>query len=318
MRIFTTVLQRFDFLAPCRLLKSISALHRACVFDASNTSARWLADMEVDQPAEGAQPAKVDEAEAFSIRWPQYIRKQMVRALLAGLHMYSEEKYGNKQVSGAWTGTEWLMSPGHSWPNSKIMRPIWQALIKDVKQKLADPPTDRAIREAALRWTRAFLLNGSVKDKPPHLPGERLETNRENLVKIKDILMEGYLDKQGNTAIYKSLAEAHKKSAAFRAAFADLKGLTSFQGLWCQLKQMFPKLNTVQIKLKKARDHQLVQVCSDTSYTSRVVFIDHMLGGLQHVSTCCSTSYTNSIMVMDHMLSHCTAICSMGALPFAA
>jgi hypothetical protein len=215
--------------------------------------------MELELQYEGPQPEEADADEDDSFRWPQHIRKQMVRALLAALHTWGMEVHNTGQISGAWTGTELYLESGIKWPNSKHMRPMWKGLIADIKKQLEEEPTDRAIREAAIRWTRAFLINGSIHDRPPHLPGEQLANNKEHLDTIKNVLMAGYLDDQGNVCIYRSLEDAHKRSAEFKAAFTATK-LTSFQGLWSQLKQLYPRINKVQIKLKKARDHQLVQV----------------------------------------------------------
>jgi hypothetical protein len=219
--------------------------------------------MEMELQQGDMQPAQADEEEDPSFRWPQYIRKHMVRALLAALHEWGSQKHANGQMSGAWAGTELYLESGEDWPRSKHMRPFWKELISDIKkhQGELDLPTDRAIREAAIRWTRAFLLEGTIHDKPAHLPGEQLINNKEHLDKIKDILMAGYTDRQGNVCIYTSLQDANTRSAEFRAAY-QATSLTSFQGLWSQLKQLYPRLNTVQIKLKKARDHQLVQVCT--------------------------------------------------------
>jgi len=230
--------------------------------------------MEDDQLSDASVDMQLDEEAEEALRYSPDIRKQMVRALLAGLHQYGELKREQllqqaakegtpatyPATSGAWQYTAEYLIEGAHWPNSKVFRPVWKALIADVRlQPQGEDRTDRGIREAAIRWTKAFLVRGSVMDLPPHIPGEQLERNREHLVKIQQILMEGHTDKHGNKTIYRSLEDAHSKSKAFKQAYAATK-LTSFQGLWSQLKQLYPKLNKVQIKLKKARDHALVQV----------------------------------------------------------
>ena len=62
--------------------------------------------------------------------------------------------------------------------------------------------------------------------------------------------------------MYRSLADVRKRAKEeFEPPFTATK-LQTLDGLWQQLKRAYACLNRVKLRLKKQRDHQLVQVCS--------------------------------------------------------
>lgn len=161
------------------------------------------------------------------------------------------------------------------WPNDpKRFTPLYNELQKDVQTvilhqridaewediEVDNIPTRRAITDTAKRWTKALLKTGTLLDRPPHPKGYRLAKSAPYLQPIRDIILAGHLDSQGNVTIFRNLAEVQAKVPEFQELM-DATGCKTLKGLWGHLKAMYPRLNKVNLRLKKLRDHQKVQVC---------------------------------------------------------
>ena len=195
-----------------------------------------------------------------TMRWPEHLRMQMVRAYLGGLSW--------EQAEAVFLGT----APTPKVPASKL-KAIYDELEDKITHALASAretagqppaaaPTRRAIQEAAKKWTRAFIERGSIKDLPPHEKGWRLKKNYEALAKLRALLMRGWLDDNGDVHVYRSLDDLRARTGEQFEELYSQTGLKTLEGLWKQLKRAFPKLNKVKLRLKKQRNHVLVQVCA--------------------------------------------------------
>lgn len=199
-----------------------------------------------------------------SWRWPLHLRMQLVRAYLSGLTWEQAEDvhFGRK---------------AHAHPDNPKLVAIYNELERGIAKDCnpdwngeGEPPASgtsrRAIKEATKMWAARFIEYGSILDKPPHEKGWRLEQNKEALAAIRELLMRGWKDDHGDVHVYRSLKDLQKRAGAEFDALWKQTGLKdkSLDTLWGQLKRMYPRLNRVRLRLKKQREHKLVQVCAFT------------------------------------------------------
>ena len=227
-----------------------------------------------------------EEEEGGSIRWPPWAKVQMVRAGLTGLHNYgvahdkaaaatraaytaaTGDPYPEPVVSDAWERTAQQQEGLCAWPsgNHAEMQKVWEPLIADLQFQLgSDEHSANAIRRKAIELTKKFLQTCSIKNLPAHEKGWLLDKNKPVLAEVRDVLLAGYADKDGNTTVYRFLQDAWNRSSSFREAFGKLHNVTTLDTLWLQLQQVYPKMNRVTLKLKKERNFAKVQVSSTTS-----------------------------------------------------
>lgn len=187
-------------------------------------------------------------------RWPERCRVLMVAAVLSKL-TWAEQQ---------------AVSQGADLPNhSTLMAPMYLQLVQDVHavidaeagELVNHKPSARSIKEAAQKWTKRFLREGSVHDAPPHLPGHNIQRLLPVLTAMKDVLMQGYLDALGQTMVFKSLQDACSKSEAFADLYQQT-GYKSYRSCWKNLRKAFPQLCTVELRVKKCREAALVQACT--------------------------------------------------------
>lgn len=193
-------------------------------------------------------------SDILRFRWHHHVRALMVTSLAAGL---------------TWQDRERIIA-GQGMPNRpRVFTPIYNQLADDVRAFLREvaeangveafDPSYRSIQDTAKKWLKTFLRDGSVLDKPPQRAGERFSANADLLRRLRDIILAGYPDGQGNTRIYRSIQEIADKGPP---EFAELKresGL-GYKALWRQLRRQYPRMNKVAIRLKKKRDAANVQV----------------------------------------------------------
>jgi len=232
-----------------------------------STSVEYSAS--IDSDSTDLESSDDGSGTARTFRWHQSLRKIMVASMLKTLTFEERDE---------------LMKENGSWPNApqrftKAYKKLRKRLIAKMEdesgKKLTDSerPSPRAVKEAAKRWTRRFLLHGHIQDDPPHKKGYKLERNRVPLQAIKDMIMRGWV--AGDSAdgedpprrLFRDLHHLHRvKGKEFEDHFNQL-GLKTKRGLWSQLKEMFPKLAKVAIHLKKQRPAGAVRVCSITTMT---------------------------------------------------
>lgn len=203
-------------------------------------------------------------------RWPLHLRVQMVRAYLSGLTW--------EQAEDVYFGRAARALP----PNSKL-EAIYDELQAGITTD-ANPDWDgqgvpesrvssrRAIKDATKMWAMRFLECGSILDKPPHEKGWRLAQNEQPLAAIRELLLRGWEDDNGDVHVYRSLKDLQARAGAQFEVLWKQTGLKdqSLDTLWNQLKRRYPRLNKVRLRLKKQRDHVQVQVCAFTVMRMRM------------------------------------------------
>lgn len=184
------------------------------------------------------------------------MRVLMVAALLAAL---------------TWTEVQ-VLADGGPMPNRPlVLAPVYKSIYQRICQMFQAAwegagaqagvlPSERAVKEAAKRWTKAYLLTGSVLDKPSNIAGRRLQQIMPHLEAIKHLIMLGYTDDSGQTRLYRSLADMRNRSPEFNWHREQHGMPRTMPALWRQLRRLWPRLNKVQLRLKKLRNAALVQV----------------------------------------------------------
>lgn len=205
-----------------------------------------------DDDSHGSGP-EVPFARQF--RWPQELRRDMVLFLGSKLEPRDKKRMGAPGVT-----------PGEApWPST--FKKHYDELHENVTEALRKQgcpegklPTRRAVLEAGKKWTRRFLQTGTVFSNPAHQKGYKHAQRLPHLAKILEMIKAGYKDNSGNTRLYRNLEQLQaKRGEDFNEEFKATK-LKTLRGLWLELKQAFPRLNKVAIRVKKERDNASVQV----------------------------------------------------------
>lgn len=218
--------------------------------------------MEIDEP----DPELRDE----EWRWPMHLRVQMVRAYLSGLTWEQAEDVFFGRAARAQPPTSKLVAIYNELEEGiiKNQNPDWDG----VSVPETHVASRRAIKEVTKKWAMRFLETGSILDKPPHEKGWRLKQNEQPLAAIRELLLSGWKDDNGDLHVYRSLKDLQKRCGAQFDVLWKQTGLKeeSLDSLWNQLKRKYPRLNKVRLRLKKQRDHVQVQVCAITATRMRL------------------------------------------------
>ena len=203
-------------------------------------------------------------------RWPLHLRMQMVRAYLSGLTWEQAEDVYFGKVAHAHPPTSKLVAIYNQLQAgiTADLNPDWDGQgVPEV-----DVPARRAIKDATKMWAMRFLDCGSILDKPPHVKGWRLAQNEKPLAEIRELLLRGWKDDNGDVHVYRSLKDLQARAGAQFDVLWKQTGLQqeSLDTLWNQLKRRYPRLNKVRLRLKKQRDHVQVQVCAFTVVRTRM------------------------------------------------
>lgn len=170
-----------------------------------------------------------------------------------------------------WEDRQQIIAGGGMPNRPHIFKPIYQKLVDDVRASLrvlgdasnlgASDPSPRSIQEAAKKYTKRLLRDGTILDRPSQRKGDRLSANDDVLRRLRDIILAGYPDDEGNTRIYRSLQQIADKGPPEFEALRQESGLKTYKALWRQLRRRYPKMAKVAVRLKKKRNAALVQVC---------------------------------------------------------
>ena len=175
-----------------------------------------------------------------------------------------------------------ILDPAMAWPNrgrnsTQAYQQLHQKIIDDMERELHDQgidpdnwtgemPSLDSVKIAAQHWTRRFLEDGTITNRPPHVKGYKLEANEPHLRAIRDLIMAGYRDSDNNQRLFRNMYHLHRlKGKEFEDHF-KATGLKTMRSLWLQLKKLFPNLGKVTLRLKKKRDEVLVQACSHSTF----------------------------------------------------
>ena len=226
-----------------------------------------------DGQPENGTPEEEGPSYCFPFRWTHQRRVIMVMGMLNFLT--DDER------------NALIADPASPWPNKgkKATKPysdMHAQVVADMERELLEHGVDPAdwqggmpsldsVRDAAQQWTRRFLADGSIINKPPHVKGYKLEANEPYLVAIRQMIMDGYLDSEGNQRLFRDLHHLQKMKGKLFQDIFNKTGLKTLRSLWLQLKTLFPNLGKVTIRLKKKRAEKLVQVCSNTHCLSENV-----------------------------------------------
>lgn len=244
------VLHFHTALCTCSVSGTSSPESSSCPSSSASPSASSASSISVDDVGE-APAGKINH------RWALHMRVIMVEYMTK--HLTPDEKKGLRDPSQAWPNHPTRMNRAYSELGEALLREQEETLGRKLKEH--EHPSKRAIKEAAKRWTRTFLQDGHVMDKPPHKKNYKIERNMEHLRAIRDMILEGYPDNHGNTRLYRDLHHLQRvKGEEFKVHFDACK-VKTMRGLWNQLRTLFPALHKVAIRLKKTRANGLVRVC---------------------------------------------------------
>lgn len=218
----------------------------------------------VDDDSDDEEEEEKDDLIRRSFRWSTRLRTHMVTHSLRRL---------------GWSRAAQLRNPEKKWPkaNTKVnkedepYKPEWLELrstvMSELKEELGrdvrveETPSVRCVRDAARSWTRRFLQEGHVRDRPPHYKGYKLQRNKEHLEKIRNMILEGYPDGNGNTRLYRDLHHLQRVKKEEFKVIREACGLKTMRGLMNQLQAVFPAIQRVAVRFKKDRMREPVQVC---------------------------------------------------------
>lgn len=234
-----------------------------------------LSHGKMDAPADQAEHEEDASSEEddqpgvlMPARWSQRYRLLMVQKMLATLTI--------KQVDDIRAGEDWPNDPGVF---NKAYTELYVLITDELKlqypgyQSVANPKrTDyRPFRDAAVKWTTRFLLTGTIHDRPPHEKGYKMQQRKPHLAQIRDMIMKGFTDSQGNVRLFRDLHHLQREKKGEFTDVMKATGLKTMESLWKQLQQVYPALGQVPIKIKKEREAKEVQVCCSALLVSHSI-----------------------------------------------
>ena len=213
-------------------------------------------DSDGDIALDAGQEAQACDDVAMRKQWRPALRKYMAVFLASRL---SSEAIEAMSVPDAEVIPPW---PRNFTAHYRTLHCYIKQYFMDRGWAADDIPSYRSTRDAGKKWTRRFLKNGHVNNEPPHKKGYKVERNRPYLEEIVQMVREGYTDDEGNHHLYRDLHHLQSKRPEDFNRVLEQTGLKTVRGLLLQVKQAFPKLKQVSIRLKKQRTDEDVQVWS--------------------------------------------------------
>lgn len=194
----------------------------------------------------------------LQFRYTLAAKKMMVHAMLKAL---TDEERESLEQGGAWPNT----NTAH-WKNAnQELYTKMRALMNDDRTEILPEDAkkeERNVRQAAQKWTKRFLTEGSIHVHPPHEQGYK-DNNPERLkglAKIREWILEGCDDGSGGKTLYRDLYHLrHVKKDEFDKEM-ERTGLKCIKSVWKHLQRVYPKMRRVTIRLKKIRQAKPVKV----------------------------------------------------------
>lgn len=170
-----------------------------------------------------------------------------------------------------------VIEGSHRWPYTK-----WKDVLAEFRtylqqqDKLHQVPetqkTNAALEELARAWTKKFLQDGNVEDKPPHTAGWMIRKREAHLSTIRAKLLAGWHESKeigkgnGQQRMYSSLEDLETRCPEMKVlretALPHGCGLKTTKALWNMLTRQFPGLGRFKAITKRFREGEAVQVCT--------------------------------------------------------
>ena len=158
--------------------------------------------------------------------------------------------------------------PCPAWPRHKQATDALGELVADVDsiRRGVDPARDpidedgvERLREGMKKWTKQLIRHGTIDCEAPHEVGWKVQRNRATLTRMREILLDCWLD-DGQKRFYGDTEDAAERNDEFADLFATLD--VSHRTLWAQLTTLFPGMYITKQPVKRVRDADETRVRS--------------------------------------------------------
>lgn len=200
-----------------------------------------------------------DAAGGRPFRWPRRCRIIMATTLFTALT--------DDEVETLDAGGRWPQARPHIFHATYVK--IHEAIIRRLEvERGVEPgqlpeeekPSYQSVKRAAKRWTLRQIQTGNVNDRPPHVVGYKNEKHRPILAAIRELILEGCKDEEGNTCLYRDIDHLRQANSQQFEPLFQQTGWKTTRTLWRVMKVQYPLMKKVSIRAKREREAGSVQV----------------------------------------------------------